>query len=77
MMFVEVAKIHIPNTFMGLAEMDFLDYGGDAAFFHAFGRLSRDFMPSFLRARRKKAEQTEAMGRWMVISNWLAVFGGR
>ena len=53
-----VAKIHIANNFNELVGMDFVDYGGYAAFLHIQDTF-RDSMPSFLRDQRERGVERQ------------------
>ena len=71
-MFGRVAKIPIANTFSGLVEMDFADYGDHATFLYIQDTFSRFSVIAFI-GTKKLEEQTAEMVRETMISNWIAV----
>ena len=75
MMCGRVAKIPISNTFDGLVDMDFVDYGGYANFLHIRDSFSRFSVVVRTGAKRKGVETAE-MFREAAISHWMAAFGG-
>ena len=54
MMLGRVAKIHIANTFNGIVDMDFLDYGHFATFLHIQDTFSRFSAIIFTGAKKNK-----------------------
>ena len=53
-MFGRVAKIFTANTFNGLVEMDFVDYGDLSTFMHIRDTFSRFSAIAFLGTKRKR-----------------------
>ena len=64
----------ISNTFNGLVEMDFVDYGGYAAFLHIPDTFSR-FRAIVYTGAKKRDEQTAEIARVGLIYRCLAVVG--
>ena len=56
-MFARVVETPIANTFNGLIEMDFVDYGGYAEILHIRGAFSRFSVIAFTVAKKRMTEQ--------------------
>ena len=74
-MFGRVAKIPIANNFNELAEMDFVDYGGQATFLHIRDTCSR-FPAITFTGNKEKGRTNGRNGERNVISEWISFFFG-